>query len=63
VADPRSRGCRLRAAFHADLALLLAEGLSFRAIADRLNADGHTTRRGAAWEPMQVRRVLERAGA
>jgi len=50
----------------ADLAPLMAElraeGLSLRAIADRLNDEGHTTRRGAAWNPMQVKRVLERAG-
>ena len=37
-----------------------AEGRSLRAIADRLNADGHTTRRGAPWNPVQVRRVLNR---
>jgi DNA invertase Pin-like site-specific DNA recombinase len=51
----------------ADLAPMMvelrAEGLSLRAIADRLNADGQTTRRGAAWNPMQVRRVLDQAGA
>lgn len=40
---------------------LKAEGLSLRAIAERLNADGHTTRRGKSWNPMQVGRVLERA--
>jgi DNA invertase Pin-like site-specific DNA recombinase len=38
-----------------------AEGLSLRAIAERLNADGHTTRRGRPWNPVQVARVLERA--
>ena len=37
-----------------------AEGLSQRAIADRLNADGHTTRRGKPWNQVQVKRVLER---
>lgn len=36
------------------------EGLSLRAIAEKLNAEGHTTRRGAQWNPMQVSRVLER---
>ncbi len=41
---------------------LRGAGLSLRAIADRLNDEGHTTRRGAAWNPMQVKRVLERAG-
>jgi DNA invertase Pin-like site-specific DNA recombinase len=50
----------------ADLAPMMvelrAEGLSLRAIADRLNAEGHTTRRGAAWNPVQVARVLERVG-
>ena len=39
-----------------------AGGLSLRTIAGRLNAEGHTTRRGAAWNPVQVRRVLGRAG-
>ena len=38
-----------------------AEGLSLRAIAERLNAEGHTTRRGKPWNQVQVARVLERA--
>ena len=44
-----------------ELAGLRADGLSLRAIAARLNADGHTTRRGKSWNPMQVARVLGRA--
>ena len=40
-----------------------AEGLSLRAIAERLNAEGHTTRRGKPWNQVQVSRVLERAEA
>jgi hypothetical protein len=36
-----------------------AEGLSLREIAARLNADGHTTRRGKLWNPVQVARVLK----
>jgi DNA invertase Pin-like site-specific DNA recombinase len=40
-----------------------AEGLSLRAIAERLNAEGHTTRRGKPWNQVQVARVLERAEA
>ena len=36
-----------------------AEGLSLREIAARLNADGHTTRRGKMWNPVQVARVLK----
>jgi DNA invertase Pin-like site-specific DNA recombinase len=39
-----------------------ADGLSLRGMADRLNAEGHTTRRGKPWNPVQVARVLERAG-
>jgi DNA invertase Pin-like site-specific DNA recombinase len=35
-----------------------AEGLSLRDMAARLNADGHTTRRGKPWNPVQVARVL-----
>jgi len=41
------------------LAELRAEGLSLRQIASRLNAEGHTTRRGKAWNPVQVQRMLE----
>lgn len=36
-------------------------GKSLRAIADALNADGHTTRRGVAWNQVQVKRVLDRS--
>ena len=43
-----------------DLKTMRAEGLSLRAIAERLNEQGHTTRRGNAWNPMQVRNVLKR---
>ena len=45
------------------VAALRAEGLSLRQIADRLNAEGHTTRRGKPWNATQVARVLERAGS
>ncbi|HYV36910.1 MAG TPA: recombinase family protein [Gemmataceae bacterium] len=45
------------------VAALKSEGLSLRAIAERLNTDGHTTRRGRPWNPVQVARVLEMAGA
>jgi DNA invertase Pin-like site-specific DNA recombinase len=40
---------------------LKAEGLSLRAIAEKLNAEGHTTRRGRFWNPVQIARLLERA--
>lgn len=33
-------------------------GLSLRGIADRLNEEGHTTRRGLPWNQVQVIRVL-----
>jgi DNA invertase Pin-like site-specific DNA recombinase len=36
-------------------------GASLQAIADKLNADGHTTRRGKRWNQVQVARVLQRA--
>ena len=39
---------------------LRSQGLSQQAIADRLNAEGHTTRRGASWNQVQVARVLQR---
>jgi DNA-binding CsgD family transcriptional regulator len=44
------------------VAELRSEGLSLRQIADRLNQDGHTTRRGKPWNQVQVKRVLERGG-
>lgn len=40
-----------------------AEGKTLAEIAASLNAKGHTTRRGKAWNPVQVARVLERAEA
>lgn len=36
-------------------------GMSLRAIAAALNAEGLTTRKGSAWNPMQVSRVLAAA--
>jgi DNA invertase Pin-like site-specific DNA recombinase len=38
-----------------------AAGLTLAAIAERLNTEGHTTRRGKPWNPVQVLRVLERS--
>jgi DNA invertase Pin-like site-specific DNA recombinase len=38
-----------------------AEGLSLRAIAERLNGQGYSTRNGKPWNPVQVSRVLERS--
>lgn len=70
--DGRARGqarsAKVRAAAaaeaYSDLAEymheLRSEGRPLRAIADRLNADGHTTRRGRPWNPVQVKRVLDR---
>src|SRR6516162_1094134 len=40
-----------------------ADGLSLRQIAARLNEQGHATRRGRPWNPVQVARVLEPAEA
>lgn len=39
---------------------LRAGGLSLQAIADRLNAEGHTTSREKSWTPMGIARVLAR---
>ncbi len=50
------------AAAYADLQPMMAElragGARLQAIADKLNTDGQTTRRGKPWQPMQVARVL-----
>ncbi len=40
---------------------LREDGLSLREIAAKLDSDGHTTRTGKAWNPVQVSRVLDRA--
>jgi DNA invertase Pin-like site-specific DNA recombinase len=42
---------------------LRANGVSLQAIADRLNAEGHTTRQGKPWNKVQVGRVLKRSQA
>jgi DNA invertase Pin-like site-specific DNA recombinase len=56
------RSQRAREAY-ADLQPIMAElragGASLQAIADKLNSDGHTTRRGNQWTSMQVARVLQ----
>jgi DNA invertase Pin-like site-specific DNA recombinase len=72
TAEERARGARRAAsstkaraddAYRA-LAPLISEwraaGRSLREIADRLNAEGHTTRQGRHWSAMQVSRVLRR---
>ena len=40
-----------------------AEGLTLAGIAEKLTAEGHTTRRGKAWNAVQVARVLDRSNA
>jgi DNA invertase Pin-like site-specific DNA recombinase len=51
---------------YADIAPFIRElkgsGLTLWAIAHRLDAEGHTTRRGKPWNPTQISRVLERLG-
>ncbi len=50
---------------YADLAPVMlqwrTEGLTLKQIGDRLNSEGHTTRRGKPWNQVQVARVLQRA--
>src|SRR5438094_10645455 len=57
----KARGLAAKEAY-ADLQPLLAElrakGMALQAIASELNAQGHTTRRGKPWNPVQVMRVL-----
>lgn len=52
---------------YADVAPLIlqldVEGMTQKAIADRLNADGHTTRTGKPWGQVQVKRIIDRAKA
>jgi DNA invertase Pin-like site-specific DNA recombinase len=44
-----------------EIAVGLRETCTLQQIADRLNADGYTTRCGASWNPVQVKRLLDRA--
>jgi DNA invertase Pin-like site-specific DNA recombinase len=65
--EARERGANTnRGAAKRDYAALLptveglrSSGKSLRAIADTLNAQGHATRTGAAWNAMQVSRMLK----
>ncbi len=71
--EARAKGQQLGSAAHreaakqayADLVPMIRqlreEGKSYQAIADQLNSEDHTTRRGNPWNDVQVRRVLERA--
>ena len=43
------------------MAAMRSKGETLAGIAEKLNAEGHTTRRGKPWNPVQVARVLERA--
>ena len=55
---------RLARDAYADLTPYLRElrkaGKSYRQIASVLDSDGHTTRQGRTWNPVQVKRVLDR---
>jgi DNA invertase Pin-like site-specific DNA recombinase len=59
----RARAVEVYSDLLPSIASMRGEGLSLRAIADRLNQEGHTTRRGRPWNPVQVSNVLERAAS
>jgi DNA invertase Pin-like site-specific DNA recombinase len=69
TARGRQRAAKVRGAAateaYDDLRPILAEmrgkGLSLKAIAEELNTQGHTTRRGKPWNPVQVARVLQQS--
>jgi DNA invertase Pin-like site-specific DNA recombinase len=46
-----------------DVRRLREGGASLGAIAERMNDEGHTTRTGADWTKVQVKRLLDRVGA
>jgi len=52
---------------YSDLAPLMAqwrtEGMTLTGIASKLNSEGHQTRRGRPWNPVQVARVLQGIGS
>ena len=49
---------------YADIAFIISflseSGLSLRAIAKQLTADGHLPRGGGVWNPSQIKRILDR---
>ncbi|MCY2990714.1 MAG: recombinase family protein [Planctomycetota bacterium] len=73
--DARKRGAeqagrvakKMADAAYTDLAQLMLDlrkaGYTQQQIADKLNQEGHTTRRGKPWNQVQVLRVLQRAEA
>ena len=42
------------------LEMLRGNGLTFAAIADKLNSEGHATRNGKQFSPMTIKRILDR---
>ena len=54
----RERAAEAYADLRPWLTEMRAEGLSLRRIAGKLNAEGHTTRRGMKWNPVQIGRIL-----
>ena len=67
TAETDAHGRRMIRGVEADLVtierigVLHAEGLTLRAIAERLTAEGRRTKRGGKWAPETVRRVITRA--
>lgn len=66
LAHKKAQGHRLGGVPHeapqalARMQELRVEGLSFRAIGQALDAEGFTTQKGGTWQPMTVKRMLER---
>jgi DNA invertase Pin-like site-specific DNA recombinase len=67
TAETDEHGRRMIRSVEADFAtierigVLRAEGLTLRAIAERLTAEGRRTKHGGKWAPETVRRVITRA--
>ena len=61
VASRRKKAVEFYTDLVPEIAKHRAEGLSLRAIAAKLNDQGHTTRRGRPWNAVQVAAVLKRS--
>lgn len=61
AAENRNRAMAAYAVLLPRVERMRTEGLSYGAIANRLNADNVETRNGSPWSAMQVKRVLDRA--
>lgn len=60
AAAKRAKGVAAYGKIAVTMKSLREAGLTYRAIAEALNADGHTTRHGSRWDGSNVLRVIRK---